>query len=224
MELNGEKRHAIYLAGEMAVGISHEIRNPITTVRGFLQLFGSKSEFMQYKEYFNLMIDELDKVNSIIKEFLFMAKNKKVDLRVRDLNMIVKDLYPLIQANAVISDKDVDVELGVIPALLLDEHEIRRLILHLASNGLEAMFPGGKLTIKTYKDGEKVVLSVQDQGCGIAHDILDKIGTPFFTTKDNGTGLGLAVCNSIAARHNGAIQVETGPAGTTVLIRFMSAS
>jgi signal transduction histidine kinase len=223
MELNGEKRHAINLAGEMAVGISHEIRNPITTVRGFLQLFSSKSEFMRYKEYFTLMIDELDKVNSIIKEFLLMAKNKKVDLRMRDLNMIVKDLYPLIQADALISDKNVDVELGVIPALLLDEHEIRRLILHLASNGLEAMFPGGKLTIKTYKDGEGVVLSVQDHGYEIAQDILEKIGTPFFTTKDYGTGLGLAVCNSIAARHNGVIQVETSPSGTTVFVRFLNA-
>ncbi|MEW5899031.1 MAG: ATP-binding protein, partial [Bacillota bacterium] len=87
-------------------------------------------------------------------------------------------------------------------------------------NGLEAMPPGGTLTIKTFQEGEEVVLAVQDEGPGIEPDLLEKIGTPFFTTKDDGTGLGLAVCYSIAARHKAAITVETSPAGTTFFVRF----
>lgn len=208
------------LVGEMAAGIGHEIRNPMTTVRGFLQILGSKKECTQYKEYFNLMIGELDKANLIIKELLFMAKNKAVDLKLRNLNAIVKALFPLILADAIISDKYVCMEQGDIPDILLDEKEICQLILNLAGNGLEAMSSGGTLTIRTYTDNEEAVLSVQDQGKGIEPDILEKIGRPFFTTKEQGTGLGLAVCYSIAARHNAAIKLETGPAGTTFFVRF----
>lgn len=76
------------------------------------------------------------------------------------------------------------------------------------------------MKIKTFMDKEKIVLSVQDDGTGIAPEVLGKIGTPFFTTKDSGTGLGLAVCYSIAARHNAKIKIETGPTGTTFFVQF----
>lgn len=91
---------------------------------------------------------------------------------------------------------------------------------NLVRNGLEAMPPGGNLNIRTFMDGKEVVLVVEDQGTGIDPVVLEKIGTPFFTTKDNGTGLGLAVCYSIANRHNANINVVTGPTGTTFFVRF----
>lgn len=116
--------------------------------------------------------------------------------------------------------KEVKVELGEIPDLPLNEKEIRQLILNLVRNGLEAMNQGGYLLIKTFKSGEKVFLAVQDQGEGIDGDVLKKLGTPFFTTKDTGTGLGLAVCYNIAARHNASIEVETSPTGTTFYVQF----
>ncbi|HWQ71347.1 MAG TPA: ATP-binding protein [Desulfitobacteriaceae bacterium] len=208
------------LVGEMAASIGHEVRNPMTTVRGFLQLYRKNDSFMQYKESFDLMIDELDRANSIITEFLSLAKNKVVNLKFQNLNTILLNLSPLIQADALGSDKSIDLQMGEIPKLLLDEKEIRQLILNLVRNGLEAMSSGGSLAIRTYRDGKDVVLSVQDQGKGIAHDILEKIGTPFFTTKESGTGLGLAVCYGIANRHNAVIKIETGPKGTTFLVRF----
>jgi len=210
----------LHLVGEMAAGIGHEIRNPMTTVRGFLQLLGSKGEYTNHREYFDVMIEELDRANLIIKEFLSLAKNKMVDLKEENLNSIIKSLFPLINADAIVLDKYVKLELEEVKDLLLDEKEICQLILNLVRNGLEAMSAGGYLTIKTFQENEDVVLVVQDEGTGIAPEALEKIGNPFFTTKENGTGPGLAICYSIADRHNARIEVDTGPSGTTFYTRF----
>ncbi len=220
MEKEMARLDKLNMIGEMAAGIGHEIRNPMTTVRGFLQLMQGRDKYAGDKKFFDLMIDELDRANSIITEFLSLAKNKAVVLKEQDLNSIIKNIYPLIEADATVSDKNINKELGEIPLLFLDEKEIRQLILNLVRNGFEAMSSGGKLTLRTFIDGEEAVLAVQDEGTGIALDILEKIGTPFFTTKENGTGLGLAVCYSIAARHEAVIKVDTAATGTTFSVRF----
>ena len=111
-------------------------------------------------------------------------------------------------------------DLGIVSDVEMDEEEIRQLILNLTKNGFEAMHKGGLLTIKTYNEGDEVVLSIIDEGCGIAFSNLDKIGTPFFTTKENGTGLGLAVCYSIVDRHNATLKFESDQNGTQVIVRF----
>lgn len=213
----------LHLVGEMAAGIGHEIRNPMTTVRGFLQILGGKQENLGQKEYYNLMIEELDRANSIIKEYLNLAKNKAIKLRVQNLNTVVNAIYPLIRADAMLTDKRVLLDLSNIPDLPVDEKEIRQLILNLTRNGLEAMNPGGCLVIKTFVESDDtVVLSVRDQGTGIDSRVMDRLGTPFFTTKEHGTGLGLAVCYSIAARHNARIEVDSGPKGSTFSVKFFS--
>jgi len=222
MEKEMARLDRLHLVGEMAAGIGHEIRNPMTAVRGFLQLLGAKEECAKFRGHFDLMIDELDRANSIITEFLSLAKNKMLDLQERNLNDIVKSLLPLLTADAIVFDKYLKTELGELPDLLFDEKEIRQLILNLVRNGLEAMAPGQYLTIKTYRDNGSIILAVKDQGRGIAPEIIDKIGTPFFTTKDSGTGLGLATCHSIAARHNATIDIETGSTGTTFFVKFNS--
>lgn len=208
------------LVGEMAASIGHEVRNPMTTVRGFLQLYRGKEAFLQYKESFDIMIDELDRANSIITEFLSLAVNKTIDLKTENMNAILENIRPLIQADALMSDKNIIMQLEEIPELKLNEKEIRQLILNLVRNGLEAMTRGGSLTIRTFSDTNGVNLSVQDQGKGIETHVMEKLGIPFFTTKDNGTGLGLAVCYSIAARHNAQIRIETSPFGTTFVVSF----
>ncbi len=208
------------LVGEMAATIGHEVRNPMTTVRGFLQILESKGECENYREYFGIMINELDRANSIITEYLSLAKNRPADQEKRNLNSIIKALTPLIEADAVNSGLDVATELGDIPDLLLNEKDIRQLILNLVRNGLEAMQAGGCLTIKTFTEGDEVVLLVQDQGKGINPEFIDKVGTPFFTTKENGTGLGLAVCYSVAARHSATIKPDSSPRGTAFFVRF----
>jgi len=208
------------LIGAMAAGIGHEIRNPLTTVRGFLQMLTGKEECLPHKEYFELMVQELDRANSIISEFLSLAKNKAVDLRIGNLNTIVNMVLPLLEAGAILYDKSVKIDLSEIPDIPLDEKEIRQLVLNLVRNGLDAMPPGGVLTVKTYATDNNVILSVQDQDKGIPPDVADKIGTPFFTTKEYGVGLGLAVCYSIAARHNATIVFDSIPTGTTFAVHF----
>lgn len=206
--------------GKVAAGIAHEVRNPMTTVRGLIQVLASKDENTKNNKYFPLMLDELDRANSIITNFLFLANDKHTQLKRQSLNKIIENLFPLIQADARVSEMDIYVELEEIKETLLDEEEIRQLIINLVRNGLQAMSPGGKLKIKTYTTKEEIVLVVQDDGNGIASEVLEKIGTPFFTTKNNGTGLGLAVCYSIAQRHHAKIDIETSARGTTVYVRF----
>jgi len=208
------------LVGEMSAGIGHEIRNPMTTIRGFLQLLGVKERYAQDKEFMDLMIEELDRVNAIITEYLTLAKDKAVELKRQSLNQKVRTILPLLQADAIKQEKNIEVELGDIPHIVIDRNEIKQLLFNLVRNGLEAMSPGGLLSIKTFQDDSGVVLAVQDQGTGIAPEVLAKIGTPFFTTKDNGTGLGVAVCYSIAQRNNAKVEIDTGVTGTTFYVRF----
>ncbi|MEA1009978.1 GAF domain-containing protein [Bacillus cereus] len=211
----------IELIGQMAAGISHEIRNPMTTVRGFLQLLKEEHNYEQHNKYFNLMIEELDRANSIITEFLSMGNTRKSDLQMLGLNSIIHDIMPLIEIDAYNQNKYIQVDTNDIPELLLNRNEIRQLLINLYRNGLEAMSTGKVLTISTYKEMQNcVVLAVRDQGKGIRPEVLEKLGTPFYTTKDNGTGLGLGVCYAIAARHNAKIEIQTGSGGTTFLVKF----
>lgn len=212
------------LMGQFAASISHEIRNPMTIVLSYLQMLRDKEEYLTDREYFDLMIRELDRANLIITEYLSITRNNPVDFTKKNLNLIVKALSPLIRSHASKSGSDVMAELGDIPDILFNENNMRQLILNLARNGLEAMEYGGKLTISTFWEGKEVVLSVQDEGGGISEDIVDKIGTPFFTTKENGTGIGLMVCHSIAALHNAAINFKSDNTGTTFYVRFKPVS
>ncbi|MEG6521974.1 GAF domain-containing protein [Desulfotomaculum sp. 1211_IL3151] len=219
-ELELKRLDRLNLIGQMAAGISHEVRNPMTTVRGFLQMLQSKEECSRYQDFFKLMIEELDRTNSMLTEFLSITKIKPEELRVESINQIINAMIPLIQADAVGQYKYVETQLNDVPNLLLDSKEIRQLVLNLCRNGLEAM-PGGKyLTISTYKEDNYVVVAVKDQGTGIKPELLKIIGTPFFSTKANGTGLGLGICYSIAARHNAEIEIQTGQDGTTFLVKF----
>lgn len=208
------------MVGQMAAGIGHEIRNPMTAIRGLLQILMGKSQCREFIEYFSLMINELDRANSIITEFLSLARNRPSELKKQNLNTIVLALGPLITADAMNSGNYIKIETGDLPDLDLNEKEIRQLILNLTRNGLEAMPSGGCLTIRTFIDHKYVVLSVQDQGKGIPSDIFEKVGTPFLTTKIDGTGLGLATSYSIAARHNATVKIDTGPLGTTFSVLF----
>lgn len=221
VEKEMSRLEGLHLIGEMAAGIAHEIRNPMTTVRGFLQSFMRKTEFTQFNSQLELMITELDRANSIITEFLSLAKNKPLNQSLRNLNTIIENLLPLMESDALIKEKWIITELSAdIPALLVDDQEMRQLILNLVRNGLEAMSSGGRLTVRTLAEGEQVVLSIQDQGKGIPAEVLQKLGAPFLTTKENGTGLGLAICYSIANRHNAKIDVKTGDSGTTFMVKF----
>lgn len=166
------------------------------------------------------MIDELDRANAIITEFLSLAKDRAVEMKEGNLNSTIKSLLPLIQADAFRQGYEVHAELGDIPDSLFDDKEIRQLILNLVRNGFEAMEPGGKVLIRTYQESSTIIAAVQDSGTGIPSHVMEKLGNPFVTTKEGGTGLGLPVCYRIADRHNARINVATGHEGTAFSIIF----
>lgn len=222
MQIELARLESLNMVGQMAAGIAHEIRNPMTTIRGYLQLLGVKPEFNAYHSQFKLIINELDRVNSIISEFLSLAKNRPSEPLSENVNIndIVWNLYPLLEADAFTQNKQIAFKEGETAILSLDVKEISQLVLNLCRNGLEAMPERGTLTLRTYSEGGNVVLSIQDQGYGIPSEYLDKLGTPFFTTKENGTGLGLATCYRIAERYQARIEVESGSKGTIFFVRF----
>jgi PAS domain S-box-containing protein len=207
------------LIGQMAAAVSHEVRNPLTVVKGFLQMFSNKPKFLEENEYFQLMISELDRANSIITSFLSMSSIKDTRTEV-NLNEIINFIYPLINAEALKGEKKVVLNLNRVPDLQLNNEEIKQLLLNLVRNGLEAMMAGGSLTISTFVQDNELILSVIDEGCGLPQIVYENLGMPFLTTKENGTGLGLSVCYEIVSRHKGKIDVKTGSNGTIFNIKF----
>lgn len=220
MEQKMSRFDRLDLIGEMAAGIGHEVRNPLTIVRGYLQLFQGKKKYVEHREYFDTMIEELDRANTIITEFLSLAKDKTVELKRGNVNTLLTALFPLLQADAFCRDHNIQLEIGAIPDIAMNVNEMRQMVLNLVRNGLEAMTKKGTVSIKTYLEDNKVVLAIKDEGPGIPEKVLEKLGTPFITTKDNGTGLGLPVCYRIAQRHNAQIDVMTFPEGTTFFVKF----
>ncbi len=210
----------MHTIGEIAAGIAHEIRNPMTTVNGFLQLLLKDEDFNDKREYLEIMIEELNRANGIIGEFLNLARHKIVDLKACQINQIVRSLAPLLQADAFLSDRTIILKLEDVPDLLLDVKEIRQLIINLVRNALEATPCGGMVEILTRQENDVVLLSIKDQGNGIPDDIIEKLGTPFFSTKDNGTGLGLAICFGIIERHKARLNIDSSSSGTTFTVKF----
>jgi PAS domain S-box-containing protein len=211
------------LVGEMAACIGHEVRNPITAVRAFIQLLQAKAQFKSYQAHFNMVLSELDRTHAIISRFLSLAKDKPIELRLENLNQILEELTPLIRASANEAGIKVRLDLKPIREVMVDRTEICQLVLNMTRNSIDAMTSGGSLTVKTQMEGTCVVLEVQDEGTGISPEVLNKIGTPFFTTKENGTGLGMAICHSIMARHGGQLRIQTSASGTTMLMSFPKA-
>lgn len=208
------------LVGEMAAGIGHEVRNPMTTVRGYLQFFKLNGKFSDYQEQLDIMIEELDRGNGIITEFLSLAKDKALEMKQCNLNTIINYIFPLLQGESYCKGHILLPYLSRVPDICGDEKELRQLIFNLIRNGMEAMETKGTIVIGTYEEDAKVTLMVQDTGPGIAEAILPKIGTPFFTTKESGNGLGLSICYRIAQRHNARIEIKTSEKGTIFYVRF----
>lgn len=221
MEKEMARLDKLHLIGQMAAGISHEVRNPMTTVRGFLQMLLRKETRELYLEYYQLMLSEMDRANEILTEYLSIAKPRSANFVQQNINEIFLTLKPLLLSEANKYHKHIVFNLGAVPPLLLDGAEVRQLILNLCRNGLEAMVrKGDTLTITTQTVGASVRVSVGDQGVGIPQEIIGRLGTPFLSTKDTGTGLGLAVCYGIAARHGATIEVHSDETGTTFTIAF----
>ena len=222
-KLRNELAHVerLGVVGQMAASITHEVRNPMAVVRGFLQLLREKSP-RSLDHYYHIVMDELDRANSIINDFLSLAQNHASEKEEVHLHHIIKELTPLLLADANMRGQTIEVTLDEdIPSKFVDPKEIKQLILNLARNGMEAMGNKGTLIISTALDEGNVRLSVSDSGHGIPLETQNKLFEPFFTTKSEGTGLGLSLCQGIAERHNAIIRIESEEGvGTTFHVIF----
>lgn len=208
------------LVGQMAASITHEIRNPMAVIRGFIQLLSERYPDGR-QDYYRIIMQEIDRANSIISDFLSLAQNRVVEMSRHNLHDIICDLSPLLWADANMRGLSIELDLcSGMPDLDLNEKEIKQMILNLARNGLEAM-EDGALRIATRLREDSVELIFADKGKGIPREMLDRLFEPFYTTKPSGTGLGLPLCLSIAERHNGRITVDSQIGeGTTITVSF----
>lgn len=223
VKLRSELDHVerLSLVGQMAAGITHEIRNPMAVVRGFLQLMREKSSD-DLDSYYQIVLEELDRANSTINDFLSLAQSRISDKEKVLLHRIIEEVSPLLWADANLRGQSVELKLNAsIHEMELNVREIKQLILNLGRNGMEAMGPKGILTLETHSTQDKVELIVRDRGIGMSESQREKLFSPFFTTKREGTGLGLSLCLSIVERHNGKINVESVEGeGTVFTISF----
>lgn len=213
--------------GSLSAGVAHEIRNPLSSIKGLAAYFGAKfpagSEDRQAAE---VMIGEVERLNRVVSELLELARPSDVKLQAADVNAVVAHSLKLIQADAAARGVRVDFQPAPgLPAGALDPDRLVQALLNLHLNALQAMPPGGVLTVRTGPaPGGNLRVEVADTGAGIPTDELAKIFDPYFTTKPAGTGLGLAVVHKIVEGHGGRVAVESRAGrGTTFTLHLPSA-
>ncbi|HZG17640.1 MAG TPA: PAS domain S-box protein [Candidatus Bathyarchaeia archaeon] len=210
---NSEK---LTLVGQLAAGIAHEIRNPLTALKGFLQLMQSSNE--QKQEYFSIMSSELTRIELIVSELLVLAKPQTSTFQESDLHTLINHVVTLIDTEAIIKNVQITVEVDDnVQPIRCDENQLKQAFLNFLKNGIEAMPDGGTILIKIWKDTDRIIIQFIDSGCGIPEEMIRRLGEPFFTTKDSGTGLGFMVSRKIIENHQGSIRLTSQPnQGTTV--------
>ncbi|WP_167568747.1 PAS domain S-box protein [Brevibacillus migulae] len=204
--------------GQMAAGIAHEIRNPLTSLKGFLQVMKTTKEEKDF--YYEIMESELNRIQTILNELLFFAKPKQPSYERTCMQTLVAQVTTLLESQAILTDAQIQASL---PAEELyvscDQDQIKQVFINMIKNGLEAMVHGGILTIAMQKEEPYVHIRITDQGPGIPPELIHNLGQPFFTTKETGTGLGLSISYSIIEAHMGKIAIESTPGeGTTFTI------
>jgi PAS domain S-box-containing protein len=205
--------------GELSAGMAHEIRNPLTSIKGYAQFIKLElGEDSPLSEDINIIISEVDRLNGILDRFLTFARPRQPKLENCNVNDIIKDIVKLLGMNNVPENIVIQTELEPLPDTAVDQEQIEQAFLNVAINAVQAMKNGGKLTFGTHYDpGEKVVvINISDTGPGIPSESLEEIFEPFFTTKPKGTGLGLAITSTIIESHKGFIEVKTIPEQGTV--------
>ncbi|MBI3804475.1 MAG: PAS domain S-box protein [Nitrospirae bacterium] len=230
LEEEMQKKERLATIGEMAAGMAHEIRNPLASLSGSIQVL--KSELNLRNEHLKLMeiaVQEAGRLNSIITQFLLYAKPLPPRRRETDLHLLLSETVQLLQNNPEYNDR-VSVVLEIAPRPLrisIDPDQIRQVFWNLSINAFQAMPEGGILTISTRqvkpKKGrgslqDQVEIIFADTGEGIRKEDLPKIFYPFFTTKSSGSGLGLSIVHRIIEEHAGEIRVESSPQGTTFVV------
>lgn len=213
-----QKSEKLAMLGQMAAGIAHEIRNPLTSIQGFIHLF--KSNNVQ-EEYYDIVFSELERINFIVGEFLLLAKPSVATFVEQDVKVLIEDVVTLINTQAILNNVQIFVSFeSDLPMISCEKNQLKQVFLNLLKNSIEAMPKGGHIDIKVMqKEEDKISIQIVDQGIGIPKERIDTLGEPFYTTKEKGTGLGLMTCYKIIEGHKGKLLIESElHEGTTIEI------
>lgn len=208
------------VVGQLAAGIAHEIRNPLTSIKGFVQVMReSKSSSTQY---YDVILTEIDRINQVTSDFLILAKPQAKNLKQSNLLNILTDITNLLHPEALLHNVQLQLHDENREILLLcDTNELKQAFINIIKNSMEAMPLGGKVDISTFKTDSEIRLTIQDTGSGIPKELLPNIGQPFYTLKERGTGLGLVTTIRIIESHGGTLNIHSEEGiGTTVTILF----
>lgn len=224
LEEQVQRSDRLAMIGQIAAGAAHEIRNPLTSVKGFLQMFRStfvEKNMAKEQSYADIMLIEVDRINELVNEFLLLSKPRNVSYDLMDVEPVLKEIMPIIHSEAMLHG--VTVQYNPISAkskIIADRELLKQVFLNIGKNGIEAMSDGGILTVQVRQDDteSKLHIDIHDTGPGIPNFVVDKIFDPFFTTKASGTGLGLSVCQRIIHDMGGTIRVSCKGFGTTFTV------
>ena len=224
MRLQDQVKEQSYLKelGQMSASIAHEIRNPLTALKGFMELIKSEAPVSQ-ESYFSIMDQEFERLDSILSELLFLSKPRNMNVEQVDLVELAKEAIDFMQFEAlmhhVILQLEVDEKLSHV--VLGNEGRLRQMLINLVKNAIQAMDKQGSVCIRLHATSSYVQLCVQDEGIGLSKEAYNNLFKPFFTTKDQGTGLGLPLVKKIMDDANGTVEVESMPnIGTTFILTF----
>ncbi|WP_102271659.1 PAS domain-containing sensor histidine kinase [Cytobacillus massiliigabonensis] len=210
MEEQLKKSDTLSVVGELAAGIAHEIRNPMTALKGFIQLLEDSIQ-EDHSMYFNIISSELKRIDSIINEFLILAKPQAVKFIRKNIIEIMKETVEFLNAQAVLHNVQIQTYFEKeLPLIFCEPNQMKKVFINLIKNAIEVMPKGGIITVLMESASDQSIhISIRDEGAGIPSDKIKKLGQPFFTTKEKGTGLGLMVTYKIIEEHKGSIVVES---------------
>jgi two-component system sensor histidine kinase HydH len=207
--------------GKMAAGVAHELRNPLSSIKGLALLLKSKfQEKSNDLETADILVQEVERLNRSIGELLDYTRPQKLIKEDVHPEEVVHKALSLIRMDAESMGVKTEIHVtGIIPAIQADQDKLNQVFLNLFLNSIQAMEHGGKLDIQITNEGGNVTFTVKDTGCGIDKDDLPRVFDPYFTTKPEGTGLGLAMSVKIIEEHGGTISFHSEPdKGTTVIV------
>ncbi|WP_339271594.1 HAMP domain-containing sensor histidine kinase [Paenibacillus sp. FSL R5-0470] len=222
-----QQSERLKMVGQLTAAVAHEIRNPITVVRGFLQLFKEDDSFDDSKKSkFNLMIDELNTVEQIISQFLTLSKpNGDQRLEKVDVKDVLQSVMGLLHSYAMLSDNQIDIKVEEDCFISINKIEFKQLLINIIKNALEASDVGKSVSVIANRNNNFIEIMITDEGSGMSEAEVKSLGTPFYSLKSNGTGLGLMICFNIVEKYGGEIYYNSSEGmGTTVTIRFLSES
>jgi two-component system, sporulation sensor kinase E len=207
------------IVGELSASVAHEIRNPLTSLKGFVQLLQMEDEKHQF--FYQIMLDELNRINDIVGELLLLAKPQLLKYTKADLQKLLMDVISLLNTEASLYNVQIE---SLFPKndiwIECEPNQLKQLFINLIKNSIEASQNGGTVSIILEQiENSHVLISIKDNGCGISKERLEKIGEPFYSSKEKGTGLGLTVSFKIVQSHQGNIQFDSQKnQGTSVQI------